>query len=463
MYFQQITTPGLGCFSYAIGCPNAGVMMVVDPRRDTDVYHKVADENGMRITHVFDTHVHADHVSGARQLRAETEVDIYIHENAPVAFEAKKLKNGDEFTLGSVNVRILHTPGHTPDSISLLISDLSRSREPEMVLTGDLLFVGDVGRPDLPGSDVLDEQVKNLYDSLYRVLGELPDYLEVFPGHGQGSLCGQGMGAKPNSTLGYERRANPMLLHNSFESFKKALMSSLPMRPMSFSGIIRSNLNKVAIISRQESQSKYELTPENVEELRKTGSAVLDLRDALSYSAAHIKGSIHVDAKNASMLNWIGAAIPPDTPLILILPPDRSFSQMRLELQRIGYDLVKGWLAGGLVSWLGEGYMTQSTPHISVAGLSVRLLEKKPLTLIDVRNPNEYANSKIEGAINLPLSRIFANDFPECDTSQESFVICKSGFRASLGASLLEARGYGGLNILSGGMDAWIKKGGKTC
>ena len=260
IYFEQITTPGLGCFSYAVGCPASSVMMVFDPRRDADIYLQIADKNGMRITHIFDTHVHADHISGSQQLQAATNADIYIHESAPIQYEAKKLKDGDKFTFGKVYVRILHTPGHTPDSISFLISDLARSGKPEMILTGDLLFVGDIGRPDLPGKEILDEQIENLYNSLYKVLGEQPDYLEVYPGHGQGSLCGQGMSAKPYSTLGYERLANPMLGYSDFTDFKQAIQSNLPMRPQSFSRIINGNLGKIAITDNNEDVSKSVFT-----------------------------------------------------------------------------------------------------------------------------------------------------------------------------------------------------------
>ena len=457
MFFEQITTPGLGCFSYAIGCPTAGVMMVVDPRRDTDVYLHTADKNGMRITHIFDTHVHADHISGSWQLHGATGADIHIHENAPIEYEAKKLKDGDEFTLGKVHLRVLHTPGHTPDSVSLLISDLTRSVLPEMILTGDLLFVGDVGRPDLPGKEILDEQVKNLYNSLYKVLGQLPDYLEVYPGHGRGSLCGQGMGAKPYSTLGFERLANPMLAYSDFADFRQAVLSNLPMRPRSFSGIIRKNLESVTAIDKNEDVSKYALSADQVDELRKSGTVLLDLRDPLSFSAAHIPGSIHVDATNSAMLNWIGTAVVPNTPLILILPQDMSFEKMRLELQRIGYDMVKGWLFGGLGAWLGKGLLTQRLPHISVSELRDILSQNNLPTLVDVRSPKEFAAVKIDGAVNLPLNNIIEKDFDPKILTKESVVICKSGFRAGIAASLLGAKGYRDLKLLSGGMDAWSK------
>ena len=455
MYFQQISTQGLSCFSYAIGCQAAGVMMVVDPRRDTNIYSRIAKENGMRITHIFDTHVHADHISGAQQLRDETGADIYIHKNTPVSYEAKKLGNGDEFIFGKTHIQILFTPGHTPCSVSLLISDLARSRKPQMILTGDLLFVGDIGRPDLPGQEMLDEQTENLYNSLYKVLGELPDYLEVYPGHGQGSLCGQGMSAKPSSTLGYERLTNPMLKHSNFEEFKQAIMSSLPMRPQSFSAIIQSNLEKAAILAGLEDTVRYALTPAKVLELSKSGAVILDMRDGLSFGAAHISGSVHVDASNNTMLNWIGMAIAPGKPLLLILPHNKNFEEILLELQRIGYDNIEGWLKGGLSAWIGDGLATRRFSHISAQDLSEHILQKTPLALIDVRNPNEYSKISIGGSINLPLSQIFDKNIPTGTISDGSVIICKSGFRASLAASILEGLGCNDLKILSGGMDAW--------
>ena len=190
MYFNQIAVPGLGCLSYVIGCPRAKAMAVIDPKRDVQDYLTIAREEGMQITHVINTHVHADHVSGDQELRLATGADIYIHESAPVEYTHKDLKEGDVFELGAAKLEILHTPGHTPNAISLLVTDMARSEEPQMLLTGDLLFVGDIGRPDLPGAEILDEQVQNLYNSLYVKLAGYPDHLEVFPAHGEGSLCG---------------------------------------------------------------------------------------------------------------------------------------------------------------------------------------------------------------------------------------------------------------------------------
>jgi len=457
MFFEQITTPGLGCFSYVIGCPVAGVMTVVDPRRDTKIYLHIAEENGMRITHIFDTHIHADHISGAQQLRAETGADIYIHESATVNYETKRVKHGDEFRFGNAFIRVLHTPGHTFNSVSFLVSDLSRSQEPEMILTGDLLFVGDIGRPDLPGEAMMDELIQNLYNSLHKTLGPLPDYLEVYPGHGQGSLCGHGMSAKPFSTLGYERLTNNMMRIFDFLEFKRTILSNLPVRPQSFSAIIPENMGEIPVIPLCEDLAEYALTADEIDKLRKDGATLLDLRDGLSFSAAHISGSIHIDASSGSTLNWIGVAIAPGTPLVLILPSCKGFEEMRLELQRIGYDTqLKGWLKGGLHTWLDSGRETQRLPHVSASVLQTRLAEANAPVLIDVRAPKEFEAIHIEGATNLPFDSILETDTcPNILLNNEAVVICQSSFRASIAASLLLSRGCKNLNVLSGGMAAW--------
>jgi len=453
MYFEQITTPGLGCYSYAIGCPLAGVMAVVDPRRDIGVYLRIAEKNGMRITHIFDTHVHADHISGAQELRAATNADIYIHESAPVNYEAKKLKNGDTFTFGNAALSTLHTPGHTPNSVSFLVADLARTPEPEMILTGDLLFVGDIGRPDLPGAEILNDQVENLYNSLYATLGSLPDYLEVYPSHGQGSLCGHGMSAKPSTTLGYERLANPMLQYSDFAGFKRAILSHLPMRPRSFSSIIAANMNGPAVLPTCDS-TQYALSADKTDELRKSGATLLDLRDAFSYGAAHIPGSVNVDFSGGPSLNWVGMAVPPGVPLVLILPSDDSFEETRVELRRIGYDAIKGWLKNGIHAWVSSGRETRSLSYLSVSDLQARLAGQNPPTVLDVRSPEEFKSMKIEGAVNHTFDRVVEGSCPvSLDT--EAVVVCQTGFRAAIAASLFQAQGCGHISILSGGMDAW--------
>ncbi len=457
MYFQQLTTPGLGCFSYVVGCPMKGLMAVVDPRRDIGVYLDIAERNGMRITHIFETHVHADHVSGARELAAATKADIYIHESAPIGYAAKKVKNNDVFELGKAVLRVLHTPGHTPNSISLLVSDLARSPEPALILTGDLLFVGDTGRPDLPGEEILDEQVENLYTSLYKTLAPLPDYVEVYPAHGQGSLCGRGMSAKPNSTLGYERKANPMLQFKDFQEFKQAILSHLPMRPQSFSYMIASNMQGAPLIPCCDSE-KTALSPKEVAGLQQSGALILDLRDALSYGAAHIPGSINVDWSNETALNWVGMAVPPNSPLVLILPAQGTFDELRTQLRRIGYDTVKGFLKGGMQTWLTAGNDAQTLPQLSATALKKRLAQPNPPAVIDVRSPDEFAGAKVPGSINLPFGQILAATACPFKADQETVVVCQSGYRSGIAASLLQARGCAEVSVLAGGLFAWGKE-----
>ena len=454
MFFEQITTPGLGCFSYAIGCPLEGTMAVFDPRRDIDIYLRLAEENEMRITHIFESHVHADHISGARELRAATKADIYIHESAQVGYEAKKLKDGDEFVLGYAAIRVLHTPGHTPNSVSFIVSDLARSPEPEMILTGDLLFVGDIGRPDLPGEEILDEQTENLYNSLYNTLKPLPDYPEVYPAHGQGSLCGQGMSAKPYSTLGYERLANPMLQYKDFADFKHDILAHLPVRPQSFSSIINANLKGAAPRPNTET-AEFALSADMADKLIKAGALPLDLRDALSFGMAHIPGSINIDFSDGPVLNWVGVAVTPGVPLVLVLPSGQSFEEIYKEFQRIGYDDVKGWLDGGITAWSNSDLETQSLPHLSASELRARLNGENPPALIDVRRRDEFEHMRIEGSVNFPLDRIPENDSCPVDPESEAVVICLSGFRAGIAASLLQAQGCANISVLAGGVSQW--------
>ncbi len=454
MYFQQITTPGLGCFSYIIGCPLSGIAAVVDPKRDVGVYLELAKDRGMRITHIFETHVHADHISGATALSLKTGADIHIHESAPVGYAAKKVRHGDMFDFGGAKIRVLHTPGHTPNSISLLVSDPTRSPEPEMLLTGDLLFVGDTGRPDLPGEEILNEQIQNLFDSLHGTLGVLPDGVEVYPAHGQGSLCGSGMSAKPHSTLGYERVANPRLSLKDFDAFKRDILSHLPMRPQSFSHIIATNLKGAPLFVPLHEEDKA-LSPSAVKSLLAQGAVILDLRDSLSFSAAHIPGSIHVDATQSQAPNWVGTVVHPTARLVLVLRDNAEFPWRHMELARIGYDNVEGYLDGGIPGWMSKGWEIRELPMVSAQELKRRLAEPQPPLVVDVRTPGEYAGEHIEGALHLPFDALLAgNDCPGSPDAEKT-VICQSGYRAAIAASLLQARGCSGVSVLAGGMGAF--------
>lgn len=457
MYFEQITTPGLGCYSYLIGCPLAGVMAVVDPKRDIAVYLELAHAHGMKITHIFDTHVHADHISGGRELSRATGADIYIHESAPVGYAAKKLRHNDTFEFGAAHIRVLHTPGHTPNSVSLLVADTVRSPQPQMILTGDLLFVGDTGRPDLPGDEILKEQIENLFNSLNSTLGEFPDGLEVYPAHGQGSLCGGGMSAKPHSTLGYERIANPRLQLKDFDAFSQSILSQLPMRPQSFSHIIESNLKGAPLLPLCEEKTRA-LSVDEVLTLRDEGVAVLDLRNSLAFAAAHIPGSYHVDANQAQAPNWIGTVVPPKIRLLLVLDKDADFEDRRTVLRRIGYDDITGWLDGGMDAWIGRGLPVEGLPVLSVEALQERLRSSRPPLVIDVRSDQEVARFSLPGSTHLPFDKLLAEKSCPGEAGAERIVVCQTGYRSAIAAALFQARGCDRVSMLAGGLGAYPKK-----
>ena len=456
MYFEQIVAEGLGCYSYVIGCPMARQCIVVDPKRDIQEYLDISQQEGMKITHIIETHIHADHVSGNQELRSITGADIYYHETAPVNFEHKTVKEGDIIEFGNVRLEIIHTPGHTPHSISILVSDLSRSEEPWMILTGDLLFVGDIGRPDLAGEEILDEQIRNLYDSLYNKLGRFPGRIELFPAHGQGSLCGGGMSAKPSSTIGFERHNNPMLQLGSIDEFvRKVREAGFPPRPRSFSKIIETNLNGAPLLERCPLTRR--LDPVQFRELMKDGAVAIDTRSSLAFGGGHIPGSINIGFEKG-IANWIGMAVEPGSDIILIVDSEERYDDMLIHLHRIGYDNVLGYLHGGISSWQLMGFEIEQLPQISVHELKRRLDNKDIRYLVDVRTDPEWNQFHIDGAIHIPLTKILEEEV-DLPKDQEIIVYCRSGYRGNIAASHMKRLGFKYVKNLSGAITAWINAG----
>lgn len=456
MYFKQIQTPGLGCFSYVIGCPAAGEAVVVDPKRDIDCYLEIARDEGMRLTRIIETHVHADHVSGAQELRAATGATIHIHPDANVAYPHEPLAEGETITAGAATMQVLYTPGHTPNSVSLLVSDLVRSPEPALLLTGDALFVGDIGRPDLPGAAILDEQVQNLYDTLYKTFGALPADLEIYPAHGQGSLCGRGMSAKGVSTLGYERRANPMLRFADFESFKAAVMARFPARPKSFSHIIETN--RVGAKLRDACPFEHELSPARfAERMAAPDTVVIDSRDAAAYGGAHIPGSLNIGFEK-QLANWIGMSVAPESKILIVAADRERASAMRLELFRIGYDTILGHLGGGMAAWIQSGRPIGSLAQMSVHELKDALDSANPPALLDVRTDPEWEGGHIGVAAHQPFAAILDGGVDLCFAGPVA-VVCGSGYRSNIIGSALAAKGCSDVRSVAGGMTAWTRAG----
>ncbi len=455
MYFKQIAVPGMGCFSYAIGCPAAREMVVVDPKRDVQDYLDISRNEGMTIRHVIETHVHADHVSGAQELRSYTGADICIYENAPVEYQHTKLREGDVLDLGQVRLEVIHTPGHTPNSLSLLVTDKLRSSEPWMILSGDLLFVGDVGRPDLVGEDVLEEQVRNLYHSLYGKLSAYPDHLEVFPAHGMGSLCGRGMSFKTSSTLGFERRHNPALQFSSYDSFREAMTREFPARPKSFTHIIATNIKGAPLLER--CPLDRTMSPDLFEQHMNRGALVIDTRDTAAFGGFHIPGSLNIGFEK-QLANWVGMVVDPGSDLLLVVTDRDAYDAMCTELHRIGYDNIYGYLSGGIAAWLFSGRPVEKLSQLSVQGLKEKLDNGDSFHLIDVRTKAEWDGGRIGAARHVPLTEILGGSL-DVPADEQIVVTCGTGYRSNIVASYLQQNGYNHVYSVAGGLFAWSNAG----
>ncbi len=454
MFFKQFSVKGMGCLSYLIGCPMAKRACVVDPKRDVQDYLDAARENGMEITHVFETHVHADHVSGSQELRSRTRADIYFMEGTPVEFDHKEVREHEIMEFGKVRLRFLKTPGHTPHSMSILVTDLSRGESPWLVLTGDCLFVGDIGRPDLAGKEHLDEQVENLFKSLHEKLGGLPSNMEIYPAHGEGSLCGKGMSSKPNSTVGFEMAHNP-ILRLSFEEFQEVMKKDFPERPKSFSHIINTNLKGAPLLER--CPVTRDLSPLQVNGLLKKGAVILDTRDAAAFGGVHIPGSINIGLAPQSA-NWIGMVIEPEAQLILVVTSKSAYDEMTKQLHRIGYDNILGYLYGGIAAWQEAGLPIGQLWQISAHRLYEKLQTGNYDYLFDVRTPAEWAAGRIKEAVHLPLNKLL-KEIPDIPKDKEVIVTCAIGYRGNIAASYLQRHGFTHVHSLAGGMKAWINAG----
>ncbi len=455
MFFQQFKVEGLGCLSYMIGCPVDGRAVVVDPKRDIDDYLKCARLNRMKICGIIETHVHADHISGAAELSRQTGAPISIGAGSPVSYEHRPLNDGDEITLGNAHIRVIATPGHTPNSISLALTDKARGNEVEMLLTGDLLFVGSIGRPDLAGGELLEEQIKNAYHSLNEKLAEFPDHVEVYPAHGAGSLCGTGISAKPSSTLGYERRTNPFL-QLDFARFRAALRENTPHRPRNFTHIIATNKQGARLLEKLPAISEYK--PKTGKEFLAADSTrrLIDLREATAFGGAHIPASLNIGLSPNSA-TWLGNVVDPEAELLLLGNSRAEIEQAATSFRRVGYDRVRGCMIG-LTGWIQAGEDTGFLPQISIHSLKHVIAKYPEHLLLDVRTPAERATGAIAGSRHLPLPELIEQGLDH-DRKAHISVICMSGYRSNIAGSLLKQNGFTNVYSVIGGMGAWRAAG----
>ncbi len=460
MYFEQFYLTCLAHASYMIG--SDGEAAVVDPQRDVEIYLKAADEQGLKIRHIFETHLHADFVSGHKELAARTGAKIYIGAQAGANFPHVALRDGSEVLVGKVRVCAFETPGHTPESICLVLTDEEKSAaspaQPWAVLTGDTLFIGDVGRPDLSPTHTPQQLAGLLYDSLHQKLLTLPDAVLVYPAHGAGSLCGRAMRAEKSSTIGTERYTNYALQIPSREEFIQQLTTNLPVRPDYF--LEDAEINRSGAPTLKELGPLRALPPAEVESLLRQNGWVLDVRSGEEFAAAHVPGSINI-ALSGQFASWAGGILGIHANPVLIAENDAQVEEARLRLARVGIEELRGYLAGGVKAWQTAGLPVLQTPQISAEELSKELdagSGSGKYEVLDVRREGEWQAGHISEAEWQALDS-FPHALPELDAKRTIAVHCKGGYRSMIACSLLERAGHRNVVNVAGGFDAWQAAG----
>jgi glyoxylase-like metal-dependent hydrolase (beta-lactamase superfamily II)/rhodanese-related sulfurtransferase len=457
MILKQFYLQCLAHASYLIGDEQSHTAAVVDPQRDVDQYLAFAAEHGLRIEHVFLTHFHADFVAGHVELRDRVGAKIYLGAAARAEFPFTPLHDGDVVTLGRVRLKTLETPGHTAESISLVVYDEERSStEPQAVLTGDTLFVGDVGRPDLRVA--LGWSANDLggllYDSLRTKLLALPDSTAVYPAHGAGSLCGKALSKETVSTIGEQRRANYALQPMTREAFVDLVTADQPDAPSYFTYDAVLNSQERPTLDKTLERINA-LTLEQVLALQKVGAQVLDTRDPAEFAAAHMAGSINIGL-GGQYATWAGTVLSRDHPIVIIADPGREH-EAAMRLGRIGFDQVVGYLEDGLHSVESRPELMMSTERLSAQVAADRVAAAPPgetPIVIDVRAPAERQQKRIAGSVGMPLNHL-GERLSELPTDRLLLVHCAGGYRSSIAASLLQRHGFTQVSEIAGGMAAW--------
>ncbi len=454
MYFQQFYLGCLAHASYLLG--SDGVAAVVDPQRDVEIYLEEAQQQGLRIEHIIETHLHADFVSGHRELAARTGARIYLGQKAGARIAHVPVKDGEAIRFGRCELRFLETPGHSYDSICILVTDLERSADPWGVLTGDTLFIGEVGRPDLSPNYTAEELASMLYDSLHQKLLKLRDAVEVFPAHGAGSLCGRNISPERQSTIGKERAFNYALRPMSREDFIHLMVGDLPERPEYF--FRDKEINQAGAPALAELPPLAVLEPAEVARRQAAGAIVLDTRPAARFGAGHVPGSLHLSLCG-QYASWAGTLIGIGPPVILVTDDAKSVEDSRVRLARVGIENVVGYLGGGILAWERAGLPLAEVPQISVLQLYEQLCDQPAsVQVVDVRRPPEWSAGHIEQARLKPLHKL-SEDLDDLDRQRPVVVHCQGGYRSSAASSLLKAAGFQQVMNVIGGFDAWKTHG----
>lgn len=460
MLLYQRFVPGLAIASYLVGDERTGEAAVVDPTRDVDDFLQYARDNDLHIRHILETHVHADFVVGSRELKARLRDGATIHSSGLGGTEWTPThadhvaSDGDEVAVGSLRLKAMHTPGHTPEHVSWALFDDTRSTDtPWVLFTGDFLFVGDVGRPDLLGEEARQQLAHQLYHSVFERLPAVPDITEIFPNHGAGSLCGKAINSRRSSTVGFERRFNPALVKKPEEQWVRDLMADMPLAPPYFRRMKQVNRQGPAILG-PELPGQRRFSAREVHERTCQRCLILDVRSKEAFAAAHIPGAINIPF-GPQLPTWAGWVLPYDVPILIVVDQPGQMPEVTTHLLRVGFDDVQGYLQGGMDAWQTSGYPLATLTTISVHQLHDRLRAGRgSLTVLDVRTEKEWNAGHIDGAIHIHGGQL-QERFADVPRDKPVAVVCGSGYRASIAASFLKREGYTDVLNAVGGMAAW--------
>ena len=445
MFFRQVLHEDLGCASYVVA--DGGEAAIIDPKWDVEAYLELAEEHGFRITHVLETHNHADHVSGKGRLAKATGAVIHVPATAGVEFEHEPIADGETVTVGQVTITALTTPGHRPEHTAYLVADGSRGEEPWLVVTGDSLFVGDVARPDLAVDP--EEGARGLFASLKRLLA-LGDFAEVWPGHIGGSLCGgAGMSEKPVTTIGFERRFNRLLARDDEDGFVRALTGNLAHQPPNFERIVA--LNRGPLLT--EPQPFDLLEPAAVQARLDAGATLLDGRDTREFDAVHVPASINVTMVRAAVGTRAAWVVDAESEVIVAAATDEEARRMGRLLEAVGFRRIAGVLAGGVRAWRDARLPVETTAAIDIPELAERL-KRGDVRLLDVRDDDEWDEGHVDGSVHVPYHDL-RNGLPDelRNGGRPLAVACSAGNRSSIAVSLLRRAGFDDvIHVAEGGI-----------
>lgn len=457
MKLQRFEVPGLSHYSYILESQDQAV--VVDPKRDFDTYIQYADEHDLRITHVLETHIHADFASGANALAEATGAELWLSghdrgERYQYSFDHRPFLDGQELRVAEIRLLALHTPGHTPEHLSFLIFDERRGTYPVAVLSGDFIFVGSFGRPDLLGEESKLSLARQLFESVHEKISDLPDGIAVYPAHGSGSMCGASISELPQSTLGYERASNGWFRNSNLEAFVQYILQNVPPFPGYY--LRMKELNSAGPKSLSLIPGDTALSVEDVRDLVNTETCVvIDLRRPEAFGGAHIPNSLNIGS-GPLLSTWASWVVPYEMPILLVGDASTDYEEARRALVRVGLDDIRGYLHHGFAAWLIDGLEQASVPQISVTDMHHEL--KRGAYVLDVRTDAEWNEGHAPKA-----HHIFAGELPkrlrEIPDDEPVFVTCGSGYRSSLSTSVLRRAGFRNVSNVSGGMNAWKQRG----